>query len=114
MASYCLHLQPLPFERVVSGLKKIELRLFRDRYAEFQVGDTIEFHNDAQETVRVQITEILRYPTFVELFSDVGVATCGAPELTGEEYAKRLLSTFYTPEQEKEYGVVGFRIELVA
>jgi len=114
MTSHRLHLQPLPFERVVSGQKKIELRLFRERYCDFKVGDTIEFHNDAQETVRVQVTELLRYPTFVELFSAVGTAICGAPELTGEEYAQRLLSSFYTPAQEKEYGVVGFRIELVA
>lgn len=114
MASHRLHLQPLPFERVVSGQKKIELRLFRDRYAEFQVGDSIEFHNDAQETVRVRIVEILRYPSFLELFSAVGTSICGAPELTAEEYAKRLLHSFYTPEQEQEYGVVGFRVELVA
>ncbi len=40
---HSMKLLPAPFEKIESGQKTIEIRLFDEKRQELQIGDTIEF-----------------------------------------------------------------------
>ncbi|HEY1097186.1 MAG TPA: ASCH domain-containing protein [Alphaproteobacteria bacterium] len=100
-----MRLQPKPFERIKSGLKKIELRIHDEKRRALKVGDGIVFRKrpDEVEELSVRITDLLVYPSFSDL---LGYAD------EDRDWAKESLGTYYTPEEEKEWGVVGICIEL--
>lgn len=100
-----------PYNRIVSGKKVIESRLFDEKRKQISIGDTIEFsENDKPENVvRAIVTGLLRYGTFKELFAD------HEPSLFGEESRDFLLNQikeFYSDEDELKYGVVGIRLQV--
>lgn len=102
-----------PYNKIVSGDKVIESRLFDDKRQQITIGDEIIFsENDKPENKTTTIVRgLLRYQTFAELFAD------NEPTLFGEESTDFLLKQikqFYSDEDEEKYGVVGLRLELIA
>ncbi|MCR4285528.1 MAG: ASCH domain-containing protein [Candidatus Kaiserbacteria bacterium] len=100
-----------PYNKIASGGKVIESRLFDEKRQQISIGDTIEFsENDKPENVvHVTVTDLFRYKTFKELFAD------HEPALFGEESRDFLLSQikqFYSVEDELKYGVVGIRLQV--
>lgn len=101
-----------PFEQIKNGIKTIEVRLNDQKRRRVKPGDTIRFSKlpACSETLLVRVTERLEYPTFAELYASA------EPEQFGGENAGQLLRetyAIYTPEREKECGVLGLRIELL-
>ena len=76
-----------------------------------QIGDEIEFSKlpELQEKLLVKVIDLYREDSFEKLFKKVFV---GEDEEKIIEKAKSM-NRFYTPEQEKEYGVVGIKIEVI-
>ena len=110
MTLHKMRLQSEPFEKIKSGTKRIELRLFDEKRKLINIGDTIEFQKQSEETemLHVKVVALLRYRSFSELFDDF------VPEIFGGKDKISLLEgvhQFYSPEREKEYGVLGIRIE---
>ncbi len=70
-----------PFARVAAGTKTLEVRLFDEKRQRLQLGDTIRFVRlpDLDATVRVEVTALLRYPSFRELVNDFGAEYFGYP-----------------------------------
>ncbi len=100
-----------PFNKIASGAKVIESRLFDEKRQQIAIGDIIEFtENDKPEnTVKTIVKGLLRYQTFKELFADY------EPSLFGEESRDFLLNQikqFYSDEDEQKYGVVGIHVKL--
>lgn len=107
-----MKLAPEPFGKIVRGEKVIESRLYDEKRQKISVGDTIEFNENEkpENIVRVHVTEILRYPTFKELFNSK------ASSIFGRESNELLLQEirqFYSEEDERKYGVVGIRFEVI-
>jgi len=105
-------LQPGPFEKIQGGKKTIELRLFDEKRRNIALGDIVEFRKQPEETevLRTQVTALLRYPSFAELFDDF------PPEVFGGTGKKSLLEgvhQFYSLKREKEFGVLGIKIKLL-
>lgn len=101
-----------PFEKIIRKEKVIESRLYDEKRQQIAIGDEIEFsENDQPENkVRVRVKGLLRYQSFEELFAD------HEPTLFGEESREFLLnqiSQFYSDEDQRKNGVVGFRIEVI-
>ena len=101
-----------PFQKIKSGSKVIESRLYDDKRKLISVGDEIEFsENEYPESkVCTKVLELLRYPTFAELFAD------NNPVLFGDSSRDSLLKIirkYYSDDDEKKFGVVGIRIALV-
>ncbi len=101
-----------PFEKIASGAKVIESRLYDEKRQQIVLGDEIEFseNNNPQNKVRTRVVGLLRYQSFESLFTD------HEPYLFGEESKKFLLNQikqFYSTEDEQRYGVVGIRIEVI-
>ena len=97
-----------PFERIKNGTKTIEFRLYDEKRRKVKVGDQIEFSKlpDLQEKILVEVLELYREDTFENLFRKIN--------LDEEEIIRKTKSMYniYSPEQEKEYGVLGIKIKL--
>ena len=101
------------FFNIKNGIKKFELRLYDDRRKSINLGDTIIFHNlnNLDDTISVKVLALLRYPTFSDLFKDIDFRLCGTANSLEEKLQR--VHTFYTIEQEKEFGILAIKIELI-
>lgn len=101
-----------PFNKIASGVKVIESRLFDEKRQQISIGDQIVFseNENPENTVTAVVKGLLQYQTFKELFADHD------PSLFGEDSKDFLLTqikSFYSDKDEQKYGVVGVRLELV-
>ena len=107
-----MNLQPRFYDYIKNGTKRIELRLFDEKRQKIQLGDIIEFSASENESLKTEVIGILRYRTFAELFEDFDISVLADDSMTKEELLE-ILSEFYTPERQKEFGVVGIRIKVL-
>ncbi len=104
-----MKLKESPFEEIKNGTKTVEFRLYDEKRQKIKVGDKIEFLKlpQLQEKIVVEVLELYREKTFEELFRKL---------YTDKEEIKikaNSMYKYYSPEQEKEYGVVGIKIILI-
>lgn len=112
MTTYEMKLQPKSFDKIKSGQKTIEVRLYDERRRGIRPGDIIEFRKEPEltETLRVEVIGLLNYRTFADLASDFDGS------YFGHENSMDLLKNiynFYTKEQEEQHTVLGIRIKLI-
>ena len=108
---YNMKLNNEPFNLIKNGTKTVELRLNDEKRKLFNIGDEIEFSKlpELQEKLLVKVIDLYKEKSFEKLFKKVFV---GEDEEKIIEKAKSM-NRFYAPEQEKEYGVVGIKIEVI-
>lgn len=106
---HIMGLQAEPFEKIRSGKKTIELRLFDEKRKTIQLGDVIEFQKqpEKQETIRTEVIALLRYGTFSEFFDDFPIENFGG---TDKAAFLESIHRFYTPEQEQKETVLGIKL----
>lgn len=91
--------------QILSGRKTVEGRLNRGKFATVQVGDRVLINDQAEFT----ITAKHQYPGFREMLEHEGVARV-IPDAADLEAAVQAYYQFYTPEEEREFGVVGLEL----
>ena len=99
-----------PFERIKNGTKTIEFRLYDEKRKQIKIGDKIEFSKlpELQEKILVNVLDLYKEDTFENLFKKL---------YNDEEEIKRKTNSmyqYYSPEKEKEYGVVGIKISIIS
>ena len=106
-----MKLQPKYYEFIKNGTKRIELRLNDEKRSLIKLGDTIKFLKEPEltEFMEVSVTGLLHYSTFSDLFNDFSVEIMADKSITKDELLK-VLQEFYTTEKQKQYGVLGIRI----
>ncbi len=109
---HILKLKPKYFNYISNGTKRIELRLYDKKRQTINIGDTIIFQREPEleVTMNVKVIGLLRYNTFEELFNDFDIEKLADKSTTKQELLKAL-QKFYTLEKQKQYGVIGIRIE---
>ena len=105
-----MKLNESPFERIKNGTKTVEFRLYDDKRRKIKIGDKIEFSKlpELQETILVDVIKLYREETFEKLFKKL---------YTDKEEIKRKTASmykYYSPEKEKEYGVLGIELSLIS
>lgn len=100
-----------PFEKIASGKKIIESRLYDEKRRQIHIGDQIEFvcTDEPIRKISTRVLAVYRYKSFVELFSAFPSEYFGGSsrdELIAE------IRAFYSKEDEEKYGVVGIKIQL--
>ncbi len=102
------------FTLISLGLKTVEGRKNKGRFKEMKVGDIIEWTNAdfAPRSVLTRIVGKAEYATFAEYLETEGLDKClpGMPDLT---HGLSVYFKYFTKEDEKEFGVVAIRLELV-
>ena len=104
-----MKLNESPFERIKSGTKTIEFRLFDEKRQQIKVGDQIEFSKlpNLQEKLLVDVVELYRDETFESLFRKL---------YNNEEEIKRKTKSMYkiySSEKEQQYGILGIKIKVI-
>lgn len=105
-----MKLQESPFERIKNGTKTVEFRLYDEKRSKIKIGDQIEFSKlpDLQEIILVDVLDLYREDTFENLFKKL---------FTDEDEIKKKTKSmyqYYSPDEEKQYGVVGIKISLIS
>lgn len=111
--SHIWSLETIHFQNIKNGNKTVEGRIADKKRLQISVGDIVVMSNkDAkEETVDVQITEIVKYNSFKEMISNEGVSNVLPGETTVDNGVAEY-HQYYTVEQEKT-GVLAFRFSLV-
>ena len=111
---HILKLQPKYFDYINNGTKRIELRLYDEKRKKIAIGDTLIFQKEPElkTTMKAKVIGLLRYNTFEELFEDFDIEMLADKSMTKQQLLS-VLEEFYTPEKQKQYGVVGIRIEKI-
>ena len=111
---HIMKLQPEYYNFILNGTKRIELRLFDEKRQQIKIGDTIIFLKEPslEENIKVKVIGLLRYNTFKDLFNDFDISILSDKKMTKNELLN-VLEQFYTKEKQKQYGVLGIRIELI-
>ncbi len=109
-----MKLQPEYYDFILHGTKKIEIRLYDEKRQKIKLGDTIKFLKEPNldESFNAKVVGLLRYNSFEEMFEDFDISDLADNSMTKEDLIN-VLEQFYTPEKQKEYGVLGIRIEVI-
>ena len=109
-----LKLQPRYYEYILSGTKDIEIRLYDEKRQKINIGDIIILKKEPElnESFKVKVVGLLRYENFDSLFNDFTIDRLADKSMKKSELLEEL-EKFYTKEKQKEYGVLGIRIEKV-
>ena len=111
---YEMNLNAVPFEKMASGVKTTELRLFDGKRRKLDIGDKIIFTciDDPIQKLAVCVKSLHRYASFEDLFNDIPIDECGFDSKESPEIASASMRKYYSDEQIRIYGVLGIRIEL--
>lgn len=104
-----MHLDSASFEKILSWQKTVEIRLNDEKRKLLKVDDIVEFENEDGEVIPCKIIKLSYFKSFEDLFSST--AYVQKSWWTTKEAAISSMYTIYTPEQEKEWGVVAIAIE---
>lgn len=112
---FTMKLNASPFAMIASGKKTIELRLYDEKRRRISVGDTIRFSdiNDASRTLLTKVKELFVFDSFDMLYKALPLTECGYTAETVGSASPSDMRKYYTPEQEKKYGVLGIKVELI-
>ncbi|MBQ8029568.1 MAG: ASCH domain-containing protein [Clostridia bacterium] len=108
-----MKLNAAPFEKIKSGKKTIELRLFDEKRQAIRVGDKIVFTNTATgETQSATVLNLHRFDSFEELYEALPLLKCGYTEKEIEKAKPSDMEKYYSPQEQRKYGVVGIELRL--
>ena len=112
MCTHKMKLEREPFEKIIRGQKIIESRLYDEKRRQINIGDHIEFISirNPSKKILTKVKALYRYGSFKDLFSDLPSDYFGSISKTE---LIREIKTFYSEDEERKYGVIGIKIELL-
>ena len=108
---HAMNLQNRYFDFIKNGTKRIELRLNDEKRVKIQLGDEIIFAKNDGEKLTAKVVGLLQYDNFANLFRDFPIEILSDKSMTKNELRKTV-EEFYAPEKQREFGVLGIRLEL--
>lgn len=111
---HTMKLRPSPFRMIQCGEKTYELRLYDEKRQCINIGDEIEFVNTKTENLLVvRIKNIHIFKNFTELYQELPLLKCGYTEENLAYANPADMESYYSKEQQMQYGVVAFEIEKI-
>ena len=109
-----MNLKPEPFAMIHSSQKTIELRLNDEKRRMINVGDRIEFtQTETGEKLIAEAIVLHRFDSFAELYRELPLLKCGYTEADIDTANPEDRDLYYTPEQQRKYGVLGIEIKVI-
>ena len=106
-----MKLQPSPFEKIKSGVKTIELRLYDEKRRKIKEGDVIIFTNTAGgEKIRATVRKLHRFDSFAQLYQTLPLLQCGYTAEDVDKAQPSDMEAYYSAEEQQKYGVIGIEI----
>lgn len=105
-----MNLQNTPFEKIKSGKKTVEMRLYDEKRQWILSGDTIEFTNESNnEKLYCKVCSIYTFKDFKELYKFFDKKVLGYSE--EEKASHKDMLQYYSKKDIKENGTVGIVIK---
>lgn len=106
-----MKLNPSPFEKITSGQKTIELRLYDKKRQQIKEGDTITFTNTVSgEKISRTVWKLHRFESFEELYKVLPLLQCGYTADDVDSARPSDMERYYSAEEQAQYGVVGIEL----
>lgn len=109
--THWMRLNPGPFDKIASGKKTIELRLYDEKRKLVKPGDEIIFVHiqNSYRNISVIVDSVIIAASFESLFKHISLADCGyeEKEINGSNYLDMI--QFYSEEKQRQFGVVGIK-----
>ncbi len=111
---HTMKLQSKYFYKVKEKTKTYEVRLCDEKRQQINLGDTILFQNQSNldEQFTTKVVDIIRFNTFEEMAKTLDFVSIGFENSSMVEVVETYHS-FYSQEDEKKYGVVSFKLEVL-
>lgn len=111
---YIMKMKEEFFDKVKSGQKIYEARLYDEKRQKICIGDTIIFKKmpDLIDGVVTKVVDVKRFENFEQMAQTLSIASLGFEKKNATQVS-RFYRTIYGKEDEKKYGVVVFKLELV-
>ena len=111
---YIMKMKEEFFDKVKSGQKIYEVRLYDEKRQKICIGDTIIFKKmpDLIDGVVTKVVDVKRFENFEQMAQTLSIASLGFEKKNATQVS-RFYRTIYGKEDEKKYGVVVFKLELV-
>ena len=102
------------FDQVKSGKKIYEVRLNDEKRQKIGIVDSIIFKKEPEliDGVIVKVTDVKLFDTFEQMAMTLSLSSVGFDKKNASQVS-RFYRTIYSKEDEKKYGVVAYRIELI-
>ena len=112
---FVMKLKSEPFEQIKAKEKIWEIRLNDEKRRKVHVGDVILFKKmpDLLEGIVARVVDKKFFKSFREMAQVLSLKDVGFKEDANMDTVEEFYHTFYTAEEEQEYGVVAFKLELV-
>lgn len=112
---YTMRLTAAPFDKLRNGSKRIELRLYDEKRKKIKIGDTILFISleDPNDTVLTRVLDIYVFASFGDLYRALPLEDLGYNKKDMAMASPKDMEQFYSLEEQAQYGVVGFRLDLL-
>jgi|GEM_PF-325496 len=105
-----MNLQRDPFDKIKSGEKCVELRLYDEKRRGVNVGNIIEFQCEG-DSLSAKVVDLYRADSFKMLFERFSMNRMGFENGTTVADGVLSMRRYYSEENEKKYGVIGIRIK---
>ena len=101
-----MKLKKMPFEEILSGEKRVELRLYDEKRQMIKQGDVLELVLEGEEELGIltKVKQIYVYSSFAELYDKIPTKRYGE---SGKD-----MRVYYPESEEKKYGVVGIEFQI--
>lgn len=110
--TYEMHVSHPWFGLIKMGAKTVEGRKNKGVFAEMKEGDIVIWFNE-NDRVKTKIINKKIYKSFYEMIEDNGIKNVLPGYTNIKEGVEKVYYKFYTPEDEKMYGVVGIKIKVI-
>lgn len=102
------------FEIVKNGTKRVEVRLNDKKRKLLKIGNNLTFYKRPllEEKIETKITGLQKFKTIEELLNKYEMKEIYVEGFSKEEFVK-LLSTFYSKEEQDNYGFVAIEFEVL-
>jgi len=112
MTVYKKHVSEPWFTYISEGKKFVEGRLNKGSFAEFKIGDKVEWFNDKKK-VKTKIVDIIHYKTFTDMIKKEGLKNTLPGYKRIDKGVNEVYYKFYSKQDEKKYGVVAIKLMLM-
>ena len=110
-ATHEMKLHASPFEKIKSGVKNIELRLFDEKRQTIKTGDDIIFTNTLSgEKMCATVKKLHLFDSFGELYEKLPLLQCGYTTEDIDKAHPSDMEQYYSAEEQQKYGVVGIEL----
>ncbi len=99
------------FTLLKNGQKTVEARIRKGKYRNIKPGDQITvYDNKETDSVETVVKRVTIYKSIKDMLTSESIKEL-LPDVDSIYQGIRVYRQFYTPEQEKQYGVVAIEVE---